>query len=407
MTQHDHETSWNIDTLLVHGGRRNRPTNAAGNPTINPIYASTTYIHESAEALDQAFNGAAATGEPAYVYARQGNPNAGALEVAMAQVEHGVGAVSFGSGMAAIHAALLAAGLAPGTKIVSSKDVYGPTINLLQKIFRPVGVEFVLADLCCTDAASVIRHEQPDVIYVETVSNPLVKLVDLDSISEAAQEVGAITVVDSTFSTPYLIRPLEHGFDIVVHSTTKYIGGHGDSTGGIAISTKNTLLDQLRSCSTMLGAMLSPFEAHLMLRGLRTLSLRMERHCQNALQVANFLQHHPAIETVHYPGLSTHPQHTLATRLMNHEHYGGLLSFELKAQTRDAAYRFMNRLQLCLPATTLGDVFSLVSYPPMSSHRTLTEAERRQMGINDGCIRLSVGIENIEDILADLDQALS
>lgn len=408
--QHGKQTnaaSWNIDTLLVHGGRRTRPTNAAGNPTINPIYASTTYIHESAEALDQAFNGAAVTGEPAYVYARQGNPNAMALESALAQIEHGIGAVAFGSGMAAIHAALLAAGLAPGAKIVSSQDIYGPTVKLLNTVFKPIGVEVVLADLCCIDAAQVIEDEQPDVVYVETLSNPLVKLVDMDAISAAAKRVGAITVVDSTFTTPYLIRPLEHGFDLVVHSTTKYIGGHGDSTGGIVISAKNTLFDQLRTYSTMLGAMLSPFEAHMMLRGLRTLSLRMQRHCQNALRVAHFLQQHPAIAKVHYPGMSEHPQHALATTLMSNEQYGGLLSFELQEQSRAAAYRFMNKLQLCLPATTLGDVFSLVSYPPISSHRTLSAAERQHMGITEGCIRLSVGIENIEDILADLDQALS
>lgn len=405
MTQQD-PVSWNIDTLLVHGGKRHRPATIAGKPTINPIYASTTYIHDSAEALDQAFSGSAATGEQAYVYARQGNPNAGALEDALAQVEHGVGAMAFGSGMAAIHAALLAAGLVPGTKIVASQDLYGPTIGLLRKVFVPVGVEVVLADLCCTDAAELIREEQPDVVYVETLSNPLVKLVDLDAIATAAQEVGAVTVVDSTFTTPYLVRPIDHGFDLVVHSTTKYISGHGDSTGGAVISAKNTLLDQIRNYSMLLGAMLSPFEAHLMMRGLRTLSLRMERHCENALQVARFLQEHPAIAQVHYPGLSTHSQHVLANRLFSGDQFGGLLSFELKEQSREAVFRFMDRLQLCLPATTLGDVFSLVSYPPMSSHRTMTEAELRQIGITEGCVRLSVGIEHIGDIIQDLDQAL-
>lgn len=405
MTQHDH-ASWSLETLLVHGGKRNRPPTITGKPTINPIYASTTYVHDSAEALDQAFSGTAPTGEQAYVYARQGNPNAYALEDALAQVERGVGAITFGSGMAAIHASLLAAGLASGSKIVASKDLYGPTISLLRKVFQPVGVEVVLADLCCEDAAQCILNEQPDVVYVETLSNPLVKLVDLDALAQAAQEVGAITVVDSTFTTPYLVRPLEHGFDIVIHSATKYISGHGDSTGGVAISRKNTLLDQLRSYSILLGAMLSPFESHLMLRGLRTLSLRMERHCQNALQVAHFLQKHPAIAHVHYPGLSTHPQYALASSLFDYEHFGGLLSFELREQSRAAAFRFMDRLQLCLPATTLGDIFSLVSYPPMSSHRTLSETDLRLAGITEGCIRLSVGIEHIDDIVHDLDQAL-
>jgi cystathionine beta-lyase/cystathionine gamma-synthase len=407
MYERQNRTSpWNIETLLVHGGQHSRPGNVAGTPTIRPIYASTTYLYPSIEELDQSFEGTAPTGEPAFVYARQGNPNANGLEEALTQAEGGVGAVTFGSGMAAIHASLVAAGLAPGAKIVASQDLYGPTVGLLQKVFAPMGVEIVLNDLCCINAAELIRNEQPDVVYIETISNPLVKIVDLDAISAAAREVGAITIVDSTFTTPYLLKPIEHGIDIVAHSATKYISGHGDSTGGVAISAKNALLDQLRSYGILLGAMLSPFESHLMLRGLRTLPLRMERHCSNALQVAHFLQEHPRVHRVYYPGLATHPQHDLANRLLGNGRYGGLLAFELKEQTREAAFRFMNNLRLCLPATTLGDVFSQVSYPTISAHRTLTAAERRAMGITEGCIRLSVGIEHIDDILQDLDAAL-
>jgi cystathionine gamma-synthase/methionine-gamma-lyase len=254
--------------------------------------------------------------------------------------------------------------------------------------------------------ADIIRAEQPDVVYVETLSNPLVKVIDLDAISAAAQEVGAVSVVDSTFTTPYLVRPIEHGFDLVVHSATNYLGGHADSTAGVVISAKNSLLDLLRSYATILGAILSPFESRLVMRGLKTLSLRMERHCSNALQVARFLQEHAAVAYVHYPGLPIHPQHTLATSLLGSGRYGGLLSFELKEQTREAAFRFMNKLQLCLPATTLGDIYSLVSYPPISSHRDLTGHERQSIGITEGCIRLSVGIEDVNDIIQDLDQAL-
>ena len=404
--QQDRTPSWNLETLLVHGGQQSRTSSVSGTPTIRPIYASTTYLYPSIEEMDQSFEGTTPDGEPAFVYARQGNPNANGLEQAMTQAEGGVGAVTFGSGMAAIHAALVAAGLAPGAKIVASQDLYGPTVGLLQKLFVPMGVEIVLNDLCCIDVAQFIRDEQPDVVYIETISNPLVKMVDLDAVSAAAQEVGAVTIVDSTFTTPYLLKPIEHGIDIVVHSATKYISGHGDSTGGIAISAKNALLDQLRSFGILLGAMLSPFESHLMLRGLRTLPLRMERHCSNALQVAQFLQEHAAVHKVYYPGLLEHPQHDLADRLLGRGRYGGLLAFELKEQTREAAFRFMNSLRLCLPATTLGDVFSQVSYPAISSHRTLTVAERRTMGITEGCIRLSVGVEHIDDILQDLDTAL-
>lgn len=406
MTQ-EQPISWELDTILVHGNTRGGPTNASGIPAVRPIYTSTTYLHSNAEALDSAFSGSSANGEPGYVYARQGNPNAYEFESMMAQTECGVGAVAFGSGMAAIHAALLAAGLAPGAKILAARDLYGATIALLRKVFIPMGVEVIFQNLHCPGAADLIREEQPDVVFVESISNPLVKVIDLDAISAAAQDVGAVSIIDSTFTTPCLLRPIEHGFDLVVHSATKYLSGHGDSTMGVAVSASRALLDQLRTYSTMFGAMAGPFEVYLVTRGMRTLSLRMQRHCTNALQVACFLQQHPAVERVHYPGLTCHPHHSLATSLLRCGYYGGLLSFELQEQSRAAAYRFMDALQLCLPATTLGDTWTQVSYPPMSSHRDLTDSERENIGITDGCIRLSVGIEDVADIIRDLDQALS
>jgi cystathionine beta-lyase/cystathionine gamma-synthase len=399
-------SSWALDTLLVHSSKLSHVTSSSGKPTVEPIYASTTYLHTNADTLDQAFSGRLPSGEQAYVYARQGNPNARTLEEVIAQAERGVGAVVFGSGMAAIHAALLTAGLSPGTKILAAQDLYGPTIGMLRSVFVPIGVQVVLRDLCSPDVAEIIRAEQPDVIYVETLSNPLAKVIDLDTIGAAAHEVEAVSIVDSTFTTPYLVRPIEHGFDLVVHSATKYFGGHGDTTAGVVISARNSLTEQLRTYATMLGAMLSPFEAYLTTRGLKTLALRMERQCTNALEVARFLQGHTAVERVHYPGLPNHPQYELATRLFRNQRYGGLLAFELKEQTREATYRFMDKLQLCLPATTLGDVYSEVSYPPMSSHRNLTAHERQKFGITDGCIRLSVGIEDVNDIIHDLEQAL-
>jgi cystathionine beta-lyase/cystathionine gamma-synthase len=400
--------TWSIETQLVHSGQSKRPASPddIGNPTVSPIYASTTYLYNSVEALDQAFDGKTSKGETAFVYARQGNLSANTFEEAMTRAERGVGAVACGSGMAAIHAALLAGGLTTGTKIVASQDLYGPTITLLRKLFVTVGAELVLVDLCEPEGIEHIRTEEPDIIYIETISNPLAKVVDLDVINAIAREIGATTIVDSTFTTPCLLRPIEHGFDLVVHSATKYIGGHGDSTGGIVISSKNALLNQLRDYTMLLGAMLSPFESHLMARGLRTLPLRMERHCRNALQVAMFLQNHPAVARVHYPGLPHHPHHAVAKRLFPNEQYGGLLAFELKEQSREAAFRFINRLRLCLPATSLGDVFTLVSYPPIASHRTLNRAELHKMGIADGCIRVSVGIEQVGDIISDIDQAL-
>lgn len=399
---------WALETLLVHGIEREKSRSSRGVPTVQPIYTSTTYLHLDAEALDRAFENSLSGNESeiAFVYGRQGNPNAYALESVIAQAEGGVGAIAYSSGMAAIYAALLAAGLTTGSKILAAKDLYGSTISLLRQVFVPMGVEVVMHDLYGLEVADIIRAEQPDVVYVETLSNPLVKVIDLDAVSAATKEVGAVSIVDSTFTTPYLVRPIEHGFDLVVHSATKYLGGHGDSTAGIVISAKRALLDQLRNFAIILGAMLSPYEAHLIKRGLQTLSLRMERHGSNALKVARFLQDHAAVEQVHYPGLEDHPQYTLATELMGAGRAGGLLSFELREQSREAAFRFMDRLRLCLPATTLGDAWSLVSYPSISSHRNLSEAERRSMGITEGCIRLSVGIECVDDIIEDLEGAL-
>ena len=395
-----------LDTLFVHSNKLNSTTNTFVKPTVEPIYTSTTYQHQDAEMLDQSFSGRSRSGEPAYVYARQGNPNAQTLEEVLAQAERGVGAVVFGSGMAAIHASFLASGLTAGSKILVAQDLYGPTIGLLRTVFVPVGVEVVLQDLCSPNVTEIVKAEQPDVIFVETISNPLVKVIDLDAISTVAQEVGAISIVDSTFTSPYLVRPLEHGFDLVVHSATKYLGGHGDSTAGVVISARNFMVEQLRTYATMLGAMLSPFDSYLITRGLKTLALRMERQCNNALQIAHYLLGHVSVERVHYPGLPHHPQYELASRLLKPQQFGGLLAFELKDQSREAAFRFMNKLQLCLPATTLGDVYSEVSYPPISSHRNLTPSERQKFGITEGCIRLSVGIEEVNDILHDLDQAL-
>ena len=397
--------NWSLDTLFVHGGEYIRPLNSTGTPTIQPIYTSTTFLHGDTEQLDQAFE-KNASGEQAFVYARQGNPNAHALEHVLGMAEAGVGAVVMGSGMAAIQGTLMATGLTAGAKILVAQDLYGATVSLLRTVFAPLGISVVFKDLCCSKAGEIIREEEPDVVLVEAISNPLVKVTDLDAITAAAREVGAISVIDSTFATPYLVQPLTHGFDIVIHSATKYISGHGDSTAGVAITSKQSLLQQLRSYSILLGAMLGPFESYLTMRGLKTLALRMERHCANALQVARFLREHPAVEHVHYPGLENHPQYELATRLFRPGLYGGLLSFELKAQSKEAVAHFMDELRLCLPVTTLGDIHSQVTSPAISSHRTLSPEERQRYGITDGCIRLSVGIEDPKDIIADLDQAL-
>src|SRR6266571_2966221 len=302
---------WALETLLVHGSEREEGRSSRGVPTVQPIYTSTTFLHPDSEALDRAFENSLSgnESETAFVYGRQGNPNTYALESVIAQAEDGVDAIAYSSGMAAIHAALLAAGLTTGSKILAAKDLYGSTISLLRQVFVPLGVEVVMHDLYGPEVADIIRAEEPDVVYVETLSNPLVKVIDLDAVSAVAKEIGAVSIVDSTFTTPYLVRPIEHGFDLVVHSMTKYMGGHGDTTGGVVICAKNAYIQQARTYATMLGAMLSPFDCYLVMRGLKTLALRMERHCSNALEVARFLQSHQAVERVHYSGLPDHPHH--------------------------------------------------------------------------------------------------
>jgi cystathionine beta-lyase/cystathionine gamma-synthase len=392
-----------LETLFVHGGEHQRSANAQGTPTVQPIYTTTTYLYADMAALEKAGGGETS----GYVYAQSGNPNVAALERTLAEIEGGTGALVCGSGMAAIHLALLATGIGPGKKLLASQALYGPSLELLQTSFAAHQVEIVLRDLCQPDIEQVIYEERPDVIYLEALSNPLVQMADLLALSTAARAVGAVTLIDSTFATPYLLRPLALDFDIVVHSATKYLSGHGDSSAGVLISARKQFLERARYHAMLVGTALSPFDAYLVLRGLRTLPLRMKQQCQSALQVAYFLARHPAIARVHYPGLPFHSQHSLASGLLEREQYGGVLAFELKEQSKAAVFRFIDRLRLCLPATTLGDIFTEVSYPVMSSHCGLSAAQRARLGITDGCVRLSVGIEGVEDILQDLEQALA
>ncbi|HEY7350853.1 MAG TPA: aminotransferase class I/II-fold pyridoxal phosphate-dependent enzyme [Ktedonobacterales bacterium] len=402
--------NWNLETLLVHTGEHQAPQDVArqGMPTSLPIYASATFVHDDADALDSAFEPPAPDAPPVFSYSRHGNPTVAGLEQALAAAECGKGAVAFGSGMAALYAALLAAGLAPGETIIAANNLYGASTGMLRKIFAPQGARVILRDLTDTAATcQAIEEEQPTVVLLETISNPLLQVCDLPTIAEAGRKVGAVIVVDSTFTTPILLRPLEQGADIVVHSATKYLGGHGDALGGVAIANTSYHLSAITSNLRMLGGVLSPFEARLISRGLKTLALRMERHCANAASVARWLAQDARVSCVYYPGLPTHPQHELASRLLRNGLYGGMVSFEIRNADRAAVHRFMDALRLCLCGTSLGDVYSLISYSARSSHRDLTPAQRAEQGISDGLVRLSVGIEHPNDIIADLDQALA
>jgi cystathionine gamma-synthase/methionine-gamma-lyase len=330
-----------------------------------------------------------------------------AFEEAVASLEGAEAAQAYASGMAAIHAALLAAGAKAGKSVVAALDVYGATFTLLSNLFTTLGVNTRLVDATnLAEVETALKETQAVILLVETISNPLLKVADIPALAKLAHENGASLLVDNTFASPYLFRPLEHGADYVIHSATKYLSGHGDVLAGI-VATSKANKDRLFELNKLTGGTLAPFEAWLALRGLKTLPLRMRQQCQNAQRVAEWLKTHPKIANVIYPGLPEHPQHTLAKGLFSGKGYGGVLSFEIAGADRVRAFRFMEALQLCLPATSLGDIYSLIVHPASSSHRTLSAEERARVGIPEGLLRLSTGIEDSDDILADLEQALA
>jgi cystathionine beta-lyase/cystathionine gamma-synthase len=389
-----------IFTEAVHAGERApRPTFT---PVATPIYPSVSYVYDDIETLDAIFGGT----EHGPVYTRYGNPTNEALEAAVAALEGAEAALSFSSGMAAIHAALLVAGAHAGCTVVAAQDVYGATYALLGKLMAQQGVTTRFVDASDEQAvAAAIAETRPSVVVAETISNPLLKLADVPRLANLAHAVGASLIVDNTFATPYLHRPIEHGADFVVHSATKYLGGHGDVLGGVVACNaerRQALFETIK----LTGGNLGPQEAWLVLRGLKTLPLRIARQCANAQQVAEWLIGHPQVGHVNYPGLPGHPQHALAARLLEHDAFGAMVSFDIQPAERAVAFRFFNALKLVLPATTLGDVYSLTLYPAGTSHRALDPQTRRQIGIGDGLVRLSIGIEDPADIIADLDQAL-
>jgi cystathionine gamma-synthase/methionine-gamma-lyase len=290
--------------------------------------------------------------------------------------------------------------------VVSAFDVYGATYSLLAHLFADLGVRTRMVDVSDLAAIeSALKESAPTALLVETISNPLLKVANIPTLAEMAHHYGAQLLVDNTFATPYLFRPLNYSADYVIHSATKYLAGHGDVLAGVVV-TSATNRARMFETNKLVGSNLGPFEAWLALRGLKTLPLRVRQQCANAFQLAKWLSSRPEIARVNYPGLITHPQHALAQRLFSGQGSGGMLSFEIRKAKRADVFRFMEALQLCLPATTLGDIYTLVLHPATSSHRSLSEAEREQVGISEGLIRLSAGIEDPNDIQADLEQAL-
>ncbi len=390
-----------IYTQAVHAGERGpRPDFT---PVSMPIYHSVGYLYDDMADLDGVFGGVRA----GYVYPRYGSPTVDAFERAVATLEGAEDAVAFASGMGAIHAALLGAGVRAGAGVVAAADVYGATYALLERGLSTLGVRVLFVDITDLDqVVQAVAEERPAALLCEIMSNPLIKVADVPALAEVARAGGAAFIVDNTFATPYLFRPLEHGAEYVVHSATKYLGGHGDVLAGVVACSAERGLD-LRERQKLLGANLGPQEAWLALRGLKTLPLRMRQHCANAQIVAGWLAAQPAVARVNYPGLPDHPQHALAARLFGGRGFGGMMSFDLRDAGQPDVFRFMEALELVLPATTLGDVYSLTLYPAHSSHRQVAPEVRAAIGIGDGLVRLSVGIEDAQDIIADLGQALA
>jgi cystathionine gamma-synthase/methionine-gamma-lyase len=391
-----------IATRVVHAGeRRGFPT---GMPVSTPIYASATFTYDSMAEVDKVFSGE----KSGYVYSRYGNPTVAALEEAMQVLEGGAAACAYGSGMAALHAALLACELSTGATVLASQDLYGATLDLLLKVFGNFGVNVVTCDFSDWKVVETKTRElRPRVLVAETISNPLLKLCDIAKCAGLAHEVGARLIVDNTFATPYLCRPLEQGADLVVHSATKYLGGHADVMGGVVVARERPQHTALVSVMKLAGGLLGPWEAHEISRGLKTLAVRMERQCTNARRIAEQLATDSRVARVYYPAFGPEASGSLQSRVLRPPHAGAMVSIDLATNSREAAFRFMDALRLCVRSTSLGDVFTSVLHPATASHRDVAPARRRQLGIHDGLVRISVGIEEVADILADLQQALA
>lgn len=378
----------NIATRAIHAGQKPDPTTGA---IMTPIYATSTYVQESPGK------------HKGYEYSRTKNPTRFAYEQCVASLESGNYGYAFASGMAAIATTLEI--LNPGDHVIVCDDVYGGTYRLFDKVrSRSAGLKVSFVDL--TDTDNIEKNIRPEtrMIWVETPTNPMLKLMDLKKIASIAKKHKLISVVDNTFATPIIQRPLEYGFDIVVHSATKYLNGHSDIIGGVVVIGNNPeLAEKIQFLQNSVGAIQGPFDSFLAMRGLKTLVVRMERHCENAMELAQWLSKHPKISSVIYPGLASHTQHALAKEQM--KYFGGMISAEIKGDLKDTV-RMLEHCQIFSLAESLGGVESLIEHPAIMTHASLPAAQRKALGINDNFIRLSVGIEGLDDLKHDLDEAL-
>jgi len=385
-----------FSTKAIHAGTTKNTFGALA----TPIYQTSTFVFDSADQGGNRFAGK----EDGYIYSRLGNPTCSVAEEKVAILEGAESAVSAASGMGAISAALWTA-LKAGDHVVAAETLYGCTFALLNHGLTRYGVDVTFVDT--SDLAAVKKAMKPNtkVVYLETPANPTLKLTDIEAVSEIAHKVkGCLVMVDNTFCSPYIQRPIELGADVVLHSATKYINGHGDVIAGFIVGGQEFINNvKLFGIKDMTGAVLSPFDAYLIVRGLKTLPLRMEKHCENAMKVAEFLEKHPAVDKVYYPGLKSFEQYELAKKQMSLP--GGMISFELKGGLEEGK-TVMNNLRVCTLAVSLGDAETLIEHAASMTHSPYTQEERLAAGISDGMVRLSVGLENVEDIIADLKQAL-
>ncbi|WP_413495671.1 methionine gamma-lyase [Morganella psychrotolerans] len=393
---HDYSNK-GYDTKIVHAGQQPDPLTGA---LSTPIYQTSTFVFDSAEQGAARF----ALEEEGYIYSRLGNPTNAALEEKMRVLENGEAALVTASGISAISTTILTM-CGQGDHIVASDTLYGCTYALLSHSLPKFGIEVTFVRADNPENIKAAMKPNTKMVYVETPANPTLAMIDLEAAANVAHEGGAMLVVDNTFMSPYCQRPLELGADIVVHSVTKYINGHGDVIGGVIVGPADFLVPaRLVGVKDITGGVMSPFNAWLTLRGLKTLHVRMERHCSNAMKVAQYLETNPNITSVFYPGLPSHPQHELAKKQMSG--FGGMISFEIKGGIA-AGRKVMNSVELCLLAVSLGDTETLIQHPASMTHSPIPAEERLKAGITDGLIRISVGLETAEDIIADLEQAIA
>ncbi len=376
-----------FDTKVVHAGITPDPTTGA---IVPPIYETATYVLEEV-GRDKGFD-----------YTRSANPTRKVLEDNLAAIEGGTHGICYASGMSAVDSCLRL--MSAGDHVVSSDDVYGGTSRLFNKVLARYGLTFTYVDTSEPESVRQAIRPETKLLWVETPTNPLLKVTDLSAMAAIAKEHGLIFGVDSTFATPAFLRPLEYGADLVMHSTTKYLSGHNQIIGGAVVTDRQDLADELRFVQKTIGAVPSPFDCWLTLAGIKTLHLRMDRHAANAQVVAEYLEAHPKVARVSYPGLASHPQHDIAAAQMSG--FSGMLSFELEGGL-EAGRTVMNAVTLCGLAESLGAVETMITHPATMTHAEVPDEERLARGLTDGLVRLSVGIEDVEDIIADLEQALA